>query len=154
MENPCWYWCLESLLILFPEWLSSLLSCTRKMDVLGRNLKWIYYGNIYFSFVSSILIMVIYYFVFLIMFLFNLIFNKERPHCSLHYWIGSCITNISKYFNDTISGLFINSLTSILTFNSFSFLYLSKDKKRFRPPEGTLVKQMIYFIIFILINIG
>merc|ERR1712126_158191 len=80
-----------------------------------------------------------YYAIFIILFVFNIIFNKEKMNCSMKYWVG----------------LFINSLTSILTFNSFSFEYLAerKNRDRSRPPQGTMVKQICYNILFFFINI-
>ena len=150
----CWW--SGSLLTPSPEWHSSLPSCIRKTAALGivsSETNKPIFDKVLFS---SVLIVICYYSVFLILFIFNIIFNKDKLSWCLYYWVGKkrC-ENFNWIFKDiTITGVFINSLTSILTFNTFSFLYLSKDSKISRPPEGTLVKQMIHSTIFLLINIG
>ena len=46
------------------------------------------FKHIYIFFPSSLLIGGCYYAIFIILFIFNIIFNKERMNCSMKYWVG------------------------------------------------------------------
>merc|ERR1719270_2692835 len=87
---------------------------------------------------DAIFIVSAYYGIFGLLLIFHLIFNTDRPTFSLQYTIG----------------ITMNSLTSVLTFNSFSFEFLAKKKRRSRPPTPTLVKQLAYNLLFLVINLG
>merc|ERR1719270_3237188 len=87
---------------------------------------------------DAIFIVSAYYGIFGLLLIFHLIFNTDRPSLSFKFLIG----------------LILNSLTSVLTFNSFSFDFLAKKKRRSRPPTPTLVKQLVYNLLFLVINLG
>ena len=55
--------------------------------------------------------------------------------------------------NPFILGLFLNSMSSVLSYNNFHW-FLSTDKiVRYRN-EPTFFKQLFYFLIFTIMNLG
>lgn len=82
-----------------------------------------------------------YYGTFLLLFIFNSIFDSNGSLYSLRKWIG----------------VFLNSLNSVLSFNNLDFplvLEGNKNEREDKRHESTFVKQTLYFILVFMINIG
>ena len=106
-----------------------------------------------------------FYSTFLLLVVFNTVFNKTGEYCSAKTWTGKIsilIHGISKK-NCIIYCLeiLLNSMSSVLSYNVFDFTTVFakadknvKDKKRVENHEPSFVKQMLYCLGFVSLNLG
>ena len=84
---------------------------------------------------------IFFYGTFLLIFIFNYIFDSNGKIFSTGKWIG----------------VFLNSLNSVLSFNNLDFtsvLEENENKREDKRHDSTFVKQTLYFIIVFMINFG
>ena len=121
---------------------------------------------------DPILVLAGYYSVFLVLLLFNFIFNSERITLEGHYWIGTAHISIIirflylhaigiEYQQPTL-GLILNSLSCVLSYNYYDYkalLKVGKSRQIGQMKEGkgkvlhesTLVRQSLYFCLYFLL---
>ena len=102
-----------------------------------------------------------FYGTFILLLLFNSIFNKYNDLEPNMNWIGKKLSHIRIAFCFiVILGILLNSLNSVLSFNDLDFTTtlkmkdVGKDVKKNHWHESGFVKQALYFWIIFFINIG
>lgn len=95
-----------------------------------------------------------YYNTLIILLFFNIVFNKTDDYCSVKTWIGIYkvfISSFQKYIS--FPEILLNSFSSILSYNVFDFGNVFR-KKNVTNHESSFFKQMLYFGIFLVLNLG
>ena len=102
---------------------------------------------------STWIVFFAYYLVVIFLLIFNLIFNDTREFSSMTYWIGIVITIIVQ-IKDIFSGILMNTFSSTFSYNNFDFnLLMGKSKKKQQLHQPSFLRQFLYFLIFLTINI-
>ena len=130
------------------------------LDSMSRILlfsSWLYVTN--HGHFSSIQTLIAYYTVFAVLVIFNIVFNDSKDLGRGKYWIGIC--NATRFFSSKFwclfifPGIFLNSLSSILSYNSFDVDQMFGHRKdSSKRHQSTFVKQLVYFIIILTLGIG
>ena len=96
-----------------------------------------------------------FYITFLIMVVFNIIFNKSKlaDMRTFPYWIGRYFELKSHDNQINITEIVLNSYSSVLHFNHFDYQAMldEEKKKNKKSHEPTLIRQIIYFLIFFIL---
>ena len=100
-----------------------------------------------------------FYFTLLTMIIFNIVFNKSRSAdiLTFKYWIGKLYfkKKSSKKINEL--DVLMNSYSCVLNYNQIDYQAMLDEKykkKNKKYHESTLVRQIIYFLIFFLMFLG
>ena len=92
--------------------------------------------------------------------IFNIVFNKSSPTdiCTFKYWIGKTrIKNTFKIlFIINLLDVVMNSYSCVLNYNQIDYqAMLDEQKKKDKKyHESTLIRQIIYFLIFFIMFLG
>ena len=96
-----------------------------------------------------------FYITLLIMIIFNIVFNKSRDICTFKYWIGK--HKLKRFLKMFIMSNFLdvvmNSYSGVLNYNKIDYqamLEEEKDREKKKYHESTLIRQIIYFLIFLI----
>ena len=147
---------------------SAVLMLKVILDSVSRILlfsSWLYVIN--HGVFSSVYTLIAYYLVFAVLVIFNLVFNDDNNFSSGKYWLGFTMTYLTYIiiimikFIFTFAGIVLNSLSSILSYNSFnvdqmfgqSFIERRRMKKsqKNKRHQKTFLKQLAYFIIMVIL---
>ena len=123
---------------------------------------WLYVANDgQFSSAKTVLA---FYTTFLLLVVFNTVFNKTGEYCSAKTWTGKININPKVSIKNCVIcclEILLNSMSSVLSYNVFDFTTVFakadknvKDKKRVENHEPSFVKQMLYCLGFISLNLG
>ena len=118
---------------------------------------WLYVANDgQFSSAKTVLA---FYTTFLLLVVFNTVFNKTGEYCSAKTWTGKISILITGFIY--CLEILLNSMSSVLSYNVFDFTTVFakadknvKDIKRVENHEPSFVKQMLYCLGFISLNLG
>ena len=89
----------------------------------------------------------------LIMMIFNIVLNKSRNVCTFKYWIGKQKQVLKIILLPNFLDVVMNSYSCVLNYNQVDFqamLEVDKNKKNKKYHESTLIRQIIYFLIFLI----
>ena len=105
---------------------------------------------------------VAYYSNLLILIIFNVIFTSNGNFLSIRNWIGNKYPTFQVSSILYISGIILNSMNSVLSFNNLdhlnSILYKKNEKtladQQKHWHEPSFIKQFVYFFVLYVINAG
>ena len=94
------------------------------------------------------------------MMIFNIVFNKSKPAdiLTFKYWIGKYEPCNFKFLIDNPRlDIAMNSYSCVLTYNQNDYQAMidkeyRKNKKKYH--ESSMIRQIIYFLIFVLMFLG
>ena len=104
---------------------------------------------------SSARTVIAYYSTFMVLVLFNGLCSKSEK-----MWTRRNMTGIQKSNENTLQYLFseiiLNSMSSVLSYNQFNFgpIFKHGEKAKEEKHQPSFAKQMIYFILFTVLNLG
>ena len=120
---------------------------------------------------SSTKTVIAYYSTFLVLFIFNSIFNRQNDFTSARTWIGK-IKSLSWIFLIFFLEIFFNSTSSVLSYNFGLIFDKGKESERIALETTSLIqqdhlqqkqqqqhvptflKQALYFVLFTALNLG
>ena len=88
------------------------------------------------------------------MIIFNIIFNRTFDILTFKYWIGK--NELKSYIKDisriNILDVVMNSYSCVLNYNQIDYqAMLDEEKKKEKKyHESTMIRQIVYFLIFII----
>ena len=107
-----------------------------------------------------------FYFMVILQIAVNVVFNKQKPSLSPTYLIGKRLFgDLEKYRKSkiSISGIMLNSHSSVLSFNDFDFETVMKtvayNREKFSTEreywhQPTILKQLVYYLLNTLVFVG
>ena len=134
--------------------LKTTLDCVARIVLFST---WLYVQNE--GQFSSARTVIAYYSTFMVLLFFNAFFTKREKNVTRRNMTGTK-TNIHKLEIIFLSEVTLNSLSSVLSYNQFDFgpIYKhgekAKEEKRGEKHQPSFVKQMIYFMLFTMLNLG
>ena len=134
--------------------MKTMFDCIARIAIFST---WLYVtNNGRFSSSQSV---IAYYSTFILLVFFNIIFNKTDDYCSLRTWIGIyifCIFSPQKSYFSYFLEILLNSFSSILSYNVFDFgnVFDKSGKKNVKYHESSFFMQMLYFMLFFVLNLG
>ena len=108
---------------------------------------------------SSSKTVIAYYFTFMVLVVFNIIFNNRDEYNSARTWTGLIERKLDISNRFFLTEIIFNSSSSVLSYNSFNFKEVFDHEKRISEKkrelhEPTFMKQLLYFLIFTSLFIG
>ena len=135
--------------------LKTTLDCVARIVLFST---WLYVQNE--GQFSSARTVIAYYSTFMALIFFNAFFTKSEKNVTRRNMTGTKSNIFSSKLECLFSEVTLNSISSVLSYNQFDFGPIFKHgekamkEKRGEKHQPSFVKQMIYFMLFILLNLG
>ena len=139
--------------------LKTTLDCVARIVLFST---WLYVQNE--GQFSSAKTVIAYYSTFMVLLFFNAFFTKSEKNVTRRNMTGIKSSIFRLIFSSKLECLFsevtLNSISSVLSYNQFDFGPIfnlgekSMKEKRGEKHQPSFVKQMIYFILFTMLNLG
>ena len=135
--------------------LKTTLDCVARIVLFST---WLYVQNE--GQFSSARTVIAYYSTFMVLLFFNAFFTKREKNVTRRNMTGTKSNIFSIILECLFSEVTLNSMSSVLSYNQFDFGPIfkngekAKEEKRGEKHQPSFVKQMIYFILFTMLNLG
>ena len=135
--------------------LKTTLDCVARIVLFST---WLYVQNE--GQFSSARTVIAYYSTFMVLLFFNAFFTKREKNVTRRNMTGTKSNLFSSKLECLFSEVTLNSMSSVLSYNQFDFGPIfkhgekAKEEKRGEKHQPSFVKQMIYFMLFTILNLG
>ena len=135
--------------------LKTTLDCVARIVLFST---WLYVQNE--GQFSSARTVIAYYSTFMLLLFFNAFFTKSKKNVTRRNMTGTKSNIFSSKLECLFSEVTLNSISSVLSYNQFDFGPIFKHgekamkEKRGEKHQPSFVKQMIYFMLFTILNLG
>ena len=135
--------------------LKTTLDCVARIVLFST---WLYVQNE--GQFSSARTVIAYYSTFMVLLFFNAFFTKSKKNVTRRNMTGTKSKIFSRKLECLFSEVTLNSMSSVLSYNQFDFGPIfkngekAKEEKRGEKHQPSFVKQMIYFMLFTMLNQG
>ena len=130
--------------------LKVILDCASRTVIFSA---WLYVTND--GQFSSLRTLTAFYLTLLVLIVFNATCNTTKHYWSPRTWIGIFFYLFMKRCIFLLSGIILNSYSSVLSYNNFNIkLMLVGKRDDYVWHESTFLRQFVYFILIFSMNIG